>query len=310
MVMNREIRVLPDSAALSREAAGEFVRATLNAARAKGSFNVALRGCGEHASEEAIEMRKTRRLHSPGASRHPLPEGEGPQGGSAGSSVHNTVFLFDVDNTLLDNDRVTSDLRRHLDSAVGPDRAQQYWDIFEQIRADLGYADYLGALQRYRISYPRELQLLSVSQFFINYPFANRLFPNSIDAVEHVRQWGPAVILSDGDVVFQPHKVHRSGLFEIFDSNVLIYVHKEDELADVERRFPAEHYVVIDDKLRILDAIKKIWKSRVTTVFVSQGHYARNPEILAKYPPADLSVERIGALLDYKLADLRKEECA
>jgi FMN phosphatase YigB (HAD superfamily) len=223
---------------------------------------------------------------------------------------HKTVFLFDVDNTLLDHDRVTHDLRRYLESAIGAERAQQYWQIFEDIRADLGYADYLGALQRYRIEYPREPQLLCVSQFFINYPFANRLFPNSIDAVEHVRQWGPAVILSDGDVVFQPHKVYRSGLFETFESHVLIYVHKEDELAEVERRYPAEHYVVVDDKLRILDAIKNIWKSRVTTVFVSQGHYAKDAETLAKYPAADLSLERIGALLDYNLADLRKEECA
>ena len=219
-----------------------------------------------------------------------------------------TVFLFDVDNTLLDNDRVTADLRRHLDSAVGPDQAQRYWNIFERIRTDLGYADYLGALQRYRIDYPHDPHLLSVSQFFINYPFANRLFPNSLDVVEHVRQWGQAVILTDGDVVFQPHKVYRSGLFEIFEANVLIYVHKECELPDVERRYPADHYVVMDDKLRILDAIKKIWKSRVTTVFVAQGHYAKDPETLAKYPAADMSVARIGELLSYDFSDPRSKE--
>ena len=149
------------------------------------------------------------------------------------------VFLFDVDNTLLDNDRVTADLKRHLASKVGQERAQRYWEIFESIRADLGYADYLGALQRYRIDYPHDPHLLAVSYFLMNYPFANRLFPGSIDAVEYVAQWGPAVILSDGDVVFQPHKVYRSGLFEIFHGNVLIYVHKEQELEDVEQRFPA-----------------------------------------------------------------------
>ena len=212
-----------------------------------------------------------------------------------------TVFLFDVDNTLLDNDRVTADLKRHLDSKVGPERAQRYWQLFEAIRTELGYADYLGALQRYRIDYPHDPNLLAVSYFLIEYPFANRLFPNSIDAVEHVAPWGPAVILSDGDVVFQPHKVNRSGLYEVFNGNVLIYVHKEHELADVELRFPAKHYVVVDDKIRILHAIKEIWGSRVTTVFVRQGHYAYDAETVAKYPPADVSLDRIGNLLDYDL---------
>lgn len=215
-----------------------------------------------------------------------------------------TVFLFDVDNTLLDHDRVTADLRRHLDSQVGPERAHRYWEFFEVLRTELGYADYLGALQRYRIAYPHDPNLLAVSYFLIAYPFANRLFPNSIDAVEHVAPAGPAVILSDGDVVFQPHKVYRSGLYEVFQGNVLIYVHKEQELDDVERRYPADHYVVVDDKPRILDAIKKIWKSRVTTVFVRQGHYAFDPAALAKYPAADISLDRIGDLLNYDLSRL------
>jgi FMN phosphatase YigB (HAD superfamily) len=210
-----------------------------------------------------------------------------------------TVFLFDVDNTLLDNDHVTADLKRHLETHVGLDRSQRYWQRFEEIRAELGYADYLGALQRYRIDYPHDPNLLTVSYFLMGYPFANRLFPNSVDAVEHVGQWGQPVILSDGDVVFQPHKVYRSGLFELFDGNVLIYVHKEQELADVAQRYPADHYVLVDDKLRILDAIKQIWMSGVTTVFVRQGHYAHDPEIFKKYPPADISVERIGDLLNY-----------
>jgi FMN phosphatase YigB (HAD superfamily) len=207
------------------------------------------------------------------------------------------VFLFDVDNTLLDNDRVTSDLKRYLEREVGPRRARRYWSHFEQLRTELGYADYLGALQRYRSEYPHELHLLTVSHFLVNYPFANRLYPNSLDVIEHVKQWGPAAILSDGDVVFQPRKVDRSGIFEAVEGRVLIYVHKEEELKDVQRRCPAKHYVLVDDKLRILTAVKKVWRSRVTTVFVRQGHYALDPKIVTKYPPANLSVERIGDLL-------------
>jgi len=209
------------------------------------------------------------------------------------------VFLFDVDNTLLDNDRVTADLKRHLLEQVGPERQQCYWDIFEQLRTELGYADYLGALQRYRNQYPHEAGLLTVSHFMINYPFAIRLYPDSLDVVERVKQWGKAVVLSDGDVVFQPLKVERSGIYESFEGNVLIYIHKEQELDDVERRFPARHYVLIDDKLRILTAVKKVWGARVTTVFPRQGHYTLDPKILADYPPADISVERIGDLLRY-----------
>jgi FMN phosphatase YigB (HAD superfamily) len=216
------------------------------------------------------------------------------------------VFLFDVDNTLLDNDRVTADLRRHLEREVGPQRAQQYWTFFEQLRAELGYADYLGALQRYRHEFPHDPRLLTVSHFLINYPFANRLFPDSLDVLEFVKQWGPAVILSDGDVVFQPRKVDRAGLFEAVDGRVLIYVHKEMELDDVAQRYPAEHYVLVDDKLRILSAVKKIWGARVSTIFVRQGHYAHDPKIMTAYPPADVSLGRIGDLLDCDLAKLLK----
>ena len=193
---------------------------------------------------------------------------------------------------------------RHLDREVGSDCQQRYWTIFEELRKELGYADYLGALQRYRIEHPRDPRLLTVSSFLVNYPFANRLFPNSLDVVDRFKEWGPTVILSDGDVVFQPHKVERSGLGEAVERNVLIYVHKELELEDVGRRYPAEHYVLVDDKLRILSAIKNIWGRRVTTVFPRQGHYAHDPEILAKYPPADISIERIGDLLDYDLPNL------
>ncbi len=208
------------------------------------------------------------------------------------------VFLFDVDNTLLDNDAVIADLKRHLEEKVGRDGAQHYWDVFEQLRNELGYADYLGALQRYRVEHPRDPRLFTVSHFLIEYPFAQRLFPHALDVLARVKQWGPAAILSDGDVVFQPRKVERSGLFQAVGGRVLIYVHKELELDDVARRFPADHYVMLDDKLRILAAIKNLWGRRVTTVFVRQGHYARDPEILKAYPPADVTLERIGDLLD------------
>jgi len=174
------------------------------------------------------------------------------------------------------------------------------------LRAELGYADYLGALQRYRHEFPHDPRLLTVSHFLINYPFANRLYPDSLDVLEFVKQWGPAVILSDGDVVFQPRKVDRAGLFEAVDGRVLIYVHKEMELDDVAQRHPAEHYVLVDDKLRILSAVKKIWGARVSTIFVRQGHYAHDPKILAAYPAADVSLGRIGELLDCDLAKLLK----
>jgi FMN phosphatase YigB (HAD superfamily) len=214
------------------------------------------------------------------------------------------VFLFDVDNTLLDNDRVAVDLQRHLASELGAEGAQEYWQIFEQLRTELGYADYLGALQRYRAKHPRALNLLSVSDFLINYPFAERLFPDALKVIERVQQWGPAVILSDGDVVFQPLKVSRSGLADAVSGRVLIYVHKEQELDDVEQRYPAEHYVLVDDKLRILAAAKNFWASRVTTIFVRQGHYAVDPKILASYPPANISIGRIGDLLQYHFPEL------
>jgi len=218
------------------------------------------------------------------------------------------VFLFDVDNTLLDNDRVAADLQRHLISEVGAEGAQEYWQIFEQLRTDLGYADYLGGLQRYRAKHPHAQQLLCMSDFLINYPFAERLFPDALKVIEHVQQWGSAVILSDGDVVFQPLKISRSGLANAVSGRVLIYVHKEKELDDLEQRYPAEHYVLVDDKLRILAAVKKFWASRVTTVFVRQGHYAADPKVLASYPPADISIGRIGDLLHYHLPELLKSK--
>ena len=214
------------------------------------------------------------------------------------------VFLLDCDNTLLDNDRVLGDLREHIASEFGPGHCARYWKILDALREELGYVDYLGALQRYRSEHPRDPRLLTVSNFLVNYPFANRLYPNSLDVIEHVKQWGRAVILSDGDVVFQPRKVERSGLSEAVNGNVLIYVHKEKELEDVEQRFPAKHYVMVDDKLRILAAMKGIWRERLTTVWPRQGHYALDPQAIATYPPADLTLERIGDLVNYALPAL------
>jgi FMN phosphatase YigB (HAD superfamily) len=215
-----------------------------------------------------------------------------------------TVFLFDVDNTLLDNDRVAEDLKRHLASKVGEASEQRYWEIFEQLRTELGYADYLGALQRYRVERPRDPKLLEVSYFMVNYPFANRLYPESLDAVEYARRMGRAVILSDGDVVFQPRKVDRSGLYDTFQGHVLIYVHKELELEDVEAKYPAAHYVMVDDKVRLLTAIKKYWGARVTTVFPRQGHYALDAALVAQYPKPDITMERIGELQKYSLEEM------
>ena len=215
-----------------------------------------------------------------------------------------TVFLFDVDNTLVDNDHVAADLQRRLQNKVGPVAAERYWQIFEQLRTELGYADYLGALQRYRIEMPRDPKLLEVSYFMINYPFANRLFPESLDAVDHARRLGKAVILSDGDVVFQPRKIDRSGLYEAFEGHILIYVHKEQELDDVESKYPAKHYVIIDDKVRLLAAIKQHWGARVTTIFPRQGHYAHDAAQVAKYPKPDITIERIGELQNYSLEQM------
>ncbi|HEY4842018.1 MAG TPA: HAD family hydrolase [Terriglobales bacterium] len=219
-------------------------------------------------------------------------------------SESSTVFLFDVDNTLLDNDRVAADLKLYLTKKVGEASAERYWEIFEQLRTELGYADYLGALQRYRLERPRDPKLLAVSHFMVNYPFANRLFPESLDAVEYARRLGRAVILSDGDVVFQPLKIDRSGLYEAFEGHVLIYIHKELELDDVEAKYAAPHYVMVDDKVRILAAIKQHWGDRVTTVFPRQGHYAMDAAQVAGYPQPDITLERIGEVQKYSLAEI------
>jgi hypothetical protein len=215
------------------------------------------------------------------------------------------VFLLDVDNTLLDNDQIAADLRQHLTEMFGAERQEHYWAIFEDLRNKLGYADYLGALQQYRNENPRDPHFLHLTFFLLDYPFSKRLYPKVMDVIKHLSSLGTTVILSDGDVVFQPWKVKCSGLMQAIGERALIYIHKEDELDDVEKRYPARHYVLVDDKLRILTAVKKSWGSRLTTVFPRQGHYAQDPEELRKYPPADISIDRIGDLLSFDLAKLR-----
>jgi FMN phosphatase YigB (HAD superfamily) len=213
------------------------------------------------------------------------------------------VFLVDIDNTLLDNDRIQADLRRHLEREFGAACRDRYWTILEQLFADLGYRDYLGALQRYRVEHPQDIHLLSMSSYLVDYPFANRLYPGSLDVLERFREWGRTVILSDGDVVFQPRKVERSGIFEAVEGHVLIYIHKEAELADIEQRYPAAHYVLVDDKPRILAAVKQAWGDRVTTILPRQGQFALALDT-ASYPAADLTIDRIGDLVAYDLPDL------
>jgi hypothetical protein len=202
------------------------------------------------------------------------------------------VFLVDVDNTLLDNDRLISDLMNHIAANYGAASRDRYSQILEDVRARLGYVDYLGALQQYRLEHLDEPGLLGMSSFLIDYPFADRLFPQALQVLGHLRDFGTTVILSDGDVVFQPRKIQRSGIWDAVEGRVLIYIHKEEMLGAVE-----QHYVIIDDKLRILDGVKRHWQDRVTTLFVRQGHYAHDPAAMAGFAPADLTIERIGQLL-------------
>jgi FMN phosphatase YigB (HAD superfamily) len=211
--------------------------------------------------------------------------------------MHDVVFLFDVDNTLLDNDQVVRDLSAHLVNEFGQEARDRYFALFEDLRATLGYADYLGALQRYRLETLHDPKVLRIANWLADYKFSERLYPQALDVVRHVQAWGPAVILSDGDAAFQPRKVCSSGLWEAFRDNVLIYVHKEEALDDVERLYPARRYVMVDDKLRILEALKREWGDRVTTVFPRQGHYAFDPEVLRKHRPADIAIDSIGELL-------------
>ena len=219
--------------------------------------------------------------------------------------IHPIVFLVDVDDTLVDNDGIQQDLKDHLERTYGLAARERYWRILEDLFVELGYRDYIGALQRFRVEHPQEIELLAMSSFLMDYPFADRLYPGALAVLKRLRSLGPTVILSDGDVVFQPRKVEHAGIADVVGGHVLIYIHKEEALADVERRYPAEHYVLVDDKLRILSAIKQVWGARVTTVFPRQGQYAHDAKVISALPPADVTIERIGDLLDYDLPRLR-----
>jgi FMN phosphatase YigB (HAD superfamily) len=216
------------------------------------------------------------------------------------ATLHDVVFLIDVDNTLLDNDRIIADLRDHLTQEFGVACSGRYWTLFEKLREELGYADYLGALQLYRKEVEGKgiqgQQLLQMSSFLVDYPFQDRVFPGAFDALVRMGRLGPTVILSDGDVVFQPRKIQRSGLWRAVAGRVLIYVHKELMLDEVRRTFPARHYVMVDDKPRILGALKAAWGNDVTTIFPRQGHYAADAEEVARYPTPDIVVDHIGDL--------------
>jgi FMN phosphatase YigB (HAD superfamily) len=217
---------------------------------------------------------------------------------------HPIVFLIDVDNTLVDNDGIQQDLKDHLEQTYGVAARDRYWTILEDLMQELGYRDYIGALQRFRVEHPYEIELLAMSSFLMDYPFADRVYPDALRVLQRLRDLGPTVILSDGDVVFQPRKVEHAGLAKVAGGNVLIYIHKEEALDDVERRFPAEHYILVDDKLRILDAVKQVWGDRVTTVFPRQGQYAHDAKVISALPPADVTIDRIGDLLDLDLSRL------
>ena len=220
------------------------------------------------------------------------------------SDARDTVFLFDVDNTLFNNDAVQADLRDHLEREFGRAKRDRYWAIFEQLRGELGYADYLGALQRYRLENLDDPQLLLMSAFLIDYPFPQQLYPGALAALEHCRRIGPTVVLSDGDVVFQPRKIQRTGIWDAVEGRVLIYLHKEKMLDSVARRYPARRYVMVDDKVRILAALKQAWGDKVTTIFPRQGHYALDAKEVAKYPAPDITLEAIGELATRDLSAL------
>jgi len=221
------------------------------------------------------------------------------------AETHDMVFLFDVDNTLLDNDRMKGDLGAHVERLFGREAQDQLWALYEEERVKHGYADFLGTLERFRLAHLEDPRVLELSNWVMDYPFIERLYPDALGVVRHVRQWGLPVILTDGDGVFQPHKLERAGLLDAFGGHVLNYVHKEEELDSVRLAYPARHYVLVDDKLKVLDAVKKAWGERVTTIFPRQGHYANDTKNMAGLPPADIEIARIADLLEHDFSALQ-----
>ncbi|GAC1330427.1 MAG: hypothetical protein NVS9B2_16960 [Steroidobacteraceae bacterium] len=217
------------------------------------------------------------------------------------------IFLLDVDNTLLDNDRFAADLSDRLEQAFGAPERARYWAIFGRLREQLGLADYLGSLQEFRNGLDDHPDLLAMSEFLLEYPFSARLFPRALEAVRHLGTLGRPVVLSDGDVVFQPRKIQRSGIWDAVEGRVLVYVHKERVLDHMQQRYPAAHYVMVDDKPNLLAAMKSSLKVRLTTVFVRQGHYALAAESNSADPAPDMTIERIGDLIDHNLSDFEAQ---
>jgi FMN phosphatase YigB (HAD superfamily) len=221
------------------------------------------------------------------------------------SETHQVIFLFDVDNTLLDNDCMKADLGDHVSEMFGEEARDELWALYEEERVKHGYADFLGTLEKFRLAHVDDPRVLRLANWVMDYPFIERLYPDALGAVRHVRQWGLPVILTDGDGVFQPHKLERAGLLDAFGGHVLNYVHKEKELDAVQRAYPAKHYVLIDDKLSLLDAVKKAWGDRVTTIFPRQGHYAKDTRTLTSFPPADMEIARIADLMEHDFSMLQ-----
>ncbi len=213
-----------------------------------------------------------------------------------------TVFLLDVDNTLLDNDRFAADLRVRLTQDFGAAECERYWTIYDGLRGQLGYADYLAALQLFRDGLDGDSDLLQMSAFLLEYPFAQRFYPRALEAIAHLRTLGLPVVLSDGDIVFQPRKIQRSGIWDAIDGRVLIYLHKERSLQLMQQRFPAGHYVMVDDKPALLAAMKTVLGDRLTTVFVRQGHYATGALMASIVPAPDRTIDRIGDLCSLDLS--------
>ncbi len=214
------------------------------------------------------------------------------------SGADEIVFLFDVDNTLLDNDCIEADIGAQVEGQFGRAGCDRFWAIFEELRGEFGFANYLGTVQRFRLEALTDPRVLGLSSFLLDYPFASRLYPRALEMLAHVREFGRTVILSDGDAVFQPHKIRRAGLWDAVEGRVLIYVHKERMLEDVQHHYPAERYVMVDDKPGILAAMKGTWGTRLTTVFPQQGHYARAAQSMPVKPSPDMTLERVGELIE------------
>jgi hypothetical protein len=204
------------------------------------------------------------------------------------------VFLLDVDNTLLDNDRAKEDMAARVEDLVGAERAARWWELYEQVRQETDVVDYPRTLTRYRAVFPDEPRFPHLADFILGLPYAGYVYPGALETLTYLRTLGTTVIVSDGDAVYQAAKIARAGLAAAVDDHVLIFLHKEGRIEDVRQRYPAEHYLLIDDKLRILARLKGILGDLVTTLHVAQGHYASSERGI--YPAADLEVPSIAAV--------------